>query len=59
VSVVFRPLKQTGDYHVTAHNGVGQAGFAPPDFPELATDFDGQSRPRTAPLDAGADQLVP
>jgi hypothetical protein len=59
VSVVFRPLKQTGDYHVTAHNGVGRAAFAPPDFPELATDFDGQSRPRTAPLDAGADQLVP
>lgn len=59
VSVVFRPLKQTGDYHVTAHNGVGQAAFVPPDFAELATDFDAHPRPRVAPLDAGADQLLP
>lgn len=59
VSVVFRPLKQTGDYHVTAANNVGQAAFLPPDFSELASDFDGQPRPRTAPLDAGADQFLP
>ncbi len=59
VSVVFRPLKQTGDYHLGAANGVGQAAFVPPDFTELGSDFDGQSRPRSVPLDAGADQFVP
>lgn len=59
VSVVFRPLKQTGNYHISAPNDVGQAAFVPPDFPELAGDFDGQARPRTAPLDAGADEFLP
>ncbi len=56
VSVVFSPLKQFGNYHILAPNGVGQAGFSP-DLPQLATDIDGDARPRTAPLDAGADQF--
>jgi hypothetical protein len=58
VSVVFNPLKQVGNYHIVAPNNVGQAAFSP-DFVELGADFDGNSRARTGPFDAGADQFAP
>jgi hypothetical protein len=51
VSVVFRPLKQTGDYHITAANNAGGDLNLPAGF---QTDYDGQAR--TVPVDAGADE---
>jgi hypothetical protein len=58
VSVLFRPLTLTGDYHIRAVSAAINSGNDAilSQFPELQKDYDNENRPQGLHADIGADE---
>jgi len=61
IDVRYGPLTPFGDYHITSGSPAinwGNGNLAR-QYPELSVDYDGEPRPNSGPVDAGADEYHP